>query len=135
MGFKEKWLCAITIMFMFDFQVVYGCLERERVALLHLKAEFNDPDFPALLSSWEEDNTSDCCENWEGVVCGADGRVFSLSLSRFHLNREFNASILLPLEQLQELVLFFNAITGWTEAKGDTTPDFLSFPFCFEDIN
>ncbi|PIN01582.1 Leucine-rich repeat protein [Handroanthus impetiginosus] len=47
----------------FGKNTTFGCIERERKALLKLKESFIDPF--NRLSSW---NTKDCC-TWQGVVC------------------------------------------------------------------
>ena len=58
----------------------WGCMNQEKAALLHLKALFKVAQHDSL-SSWTDDEKSDCCDGWEGVTCGPNGRVFSLSLS------------------------------------------------------
>ena len=92
-----------------------GCMEEEKVGLLQLKASFNHPNGTAL-SSWGAE-VGDCCR-WENVTCdNKTNRVIRLSLDSirdFELGEwSLNASLLLPFQQLQNLDLSRNELTGW----------------------
>uniref|UniRef100_A0A7C9EHX2 Leucine-rich repeat-containing N-terminal plant-type domain-containing protein n=1 Tax=Opuntia streptacantha TaxID=393608 RepID=A0A7C9EHX2_OPUST len=105
----------------------WGCLTQEKAALLHLKALFEVAQHD-LLASWTDTEKSDCCDGWEGVACGSNGRVFSLSLPKRYddawddydtsFKQLFDASVLLPFQDIQELHLSRNGIFAWTEAEG-----------------
>ena len=99
-----------------------GCLEEERIALLHLKHSLNYPNGTSL-PSWREADAS-CCEwDWERIVCNSStGRVTELDLWSVR-NEELgvwylNASLFLPFHQLNLLDLGYNRIAGWVEKKG-----------------
>ncbi|KAK3440245.1 hypothetical protein EUGRSUZ_B00535, partial [Eucalyptus grandis] len=91
-----------------------GCLEEERNALLGIKAAFNSLSGSSL-SSLHDDNGSNCCD-WEGVVCdNTTSRVAWLYLNN---TRDpdlgawvINASLFLPLEELQVLDLSENYLS------------------------
>ncbi|XP_039162651.1 receptor-like protein 15 [Eucalyptus grandis] len=92
-----------------------GCLEEERNALLGIKAAFNSPNGSSL-SSWSDDYGSNCC-GWKRVVCdNATSRVARLYLNNTrHPNLGawvINASLFLPLEELQVLDLSKNHLSG-----------------------
>ncbi|KAL6330683.1 hypothetical protein AAG906_009111 [Vitis piasezkii] len=92
-----------------------GCMEEEKVGLLQLKASFNHPNGTAL-SSWGAE-VGDCCR-WEYVTCDNKTsrviRLFLDSIRDFELGEwSLNASLLLPFQQLQNLDLSFNELTGW----------------------
>ncbi|KAJ6994910.1 receptor-like protein 15 isoform X3 [Populus alba x Populus x berolinensis] len=97
-----------------------GCLEEERIALLHLKDSLNYPNGTSL-PSWRIAHAN-CC-NWEGIVCNrSTGRVTRLYLDSVR-NQELgdwylNASLFLPFHQLQYLSLMDNHIASWVEKKG-----------------
>lgn len=92
-----------------------GCLERDRNALLEIKAAFNYPN-ESSLPSWHNGN-SDCC-TWDGVRCDDT----TLLVTRLFLNhkRDWNlevpwaihASLFLPLEELRVLDLSGNYLKG-----------------------
>ncbi|KAL3748525.1 hypothetical protein ACJRO7_009720 [Eucalyptus globulus] len=90
-----------------------GCLEEERNALLGIEAAFNSSSGYSLLSG-RDDNDSNCC-GWEGVVCdNTTSRVASLYLN-YTRDSELgalvvNASLFLPLEELQVLDLSGNSL-------------------------
>ncbi|KAJ9688741.1 hypothetical protein PVL29_014408 [Vitis rotundifolia] len=91
-----------------------GCLEEEKVGLLQLKASIKH-QYDTALSSWGRE-VGDCCR-WKYVTCdNKTNRVirFSLrSISNFELEEwSLNASLLLPFQQLQNLDLSNNCLTG-----------------------
>ncbi|XP_048133814.1 receptor like protein 21-like [Rhodamnia argentea] len=91
-----------------------GCLEEEKNALLKIKAAFNHPDGSSL-PSWQGED-GDCC-GWEGVECDNT----TMQVTRLYLNntREWglpspwviDASLFLPLEELQVLNLRWNSLS------------------------
>eukprot|EP00258_Populus_trichocarpa_P039909 XP_024455928.1 receptor-like protein 15 [Populus trichocarpa] len=97
-----------------------GCLEEERIALLHLKDSLNYPNGTSLPSWIKAD--AHCCD-WESIVCNSStGRVTRLYLDSVR-NQELgdwylNASLFLPFQQLNTLSLWNNSIAGWVENKG-----------------
>ncbi|GAY61726.1 hypothetical protein CUMW_212230 [Citrus unshiu] len=109
-----------------------GCLETERTALLEIKSFFisvSDIGYDdKILPSWvgEDDGMpSDCCDDWEGVMCNATTRrVVQLSLNdtkRWNYYDRTSASLLInmslfhPFEELQSLDLSDNWFTGFCE--------------------
>jgi len=100
--------------------VALGCLEEERIALLHLKDSLNYPNGTSLPSWIKAD--AHCCD-WESIVCNSStGRVTELDLDGVR-NQELgdwylNASLFLPFQQLNSLILMDNRIAGWVENKG-----------------
>ncbi|KAL3748526.1 hypothetical protein ACJRO7_009721 [Eucalyptus globulus] len=91
-----------------------GCLEEERNALLGIKAAFNNSG-GFTLSSWRDGNGSNCC-GWERVVCdNTTSRVACLYLNNtqnpFVGAWVINASLFLPLEELQVLDLSDNHLS------------------------
>jgi len=102
--------------------VPLGCLEEERIALLHLKDSLNYPNGTSL-PSWRIAHAN-CCEwDWESIRCNSStGRVTMLDLWSVR-NEELgdwylNASLFLPFQQLNYLGLGNNRIAGWVEKKG-----------------
>ncbi|KAL9339852.1 hypothetical protein Peur_068867 [Populus x canadensis] len=97
-----------------------GCLEEERIALLHLKDSLNYPNGISLPSWMKAD--ANCCD-WERVNCNSStGRVTLLGLGGVR-NEDLgdwylNASLFLPFQQLNGLYLWGNRIAGWVENKG-----------------
>jgi hypothetical protein len=103
-----------------------GCLEEERIALLHLKDALNHPNGTSL-PSWRKGD-ADCC-SWEFIECNSSsssssstGRVTMLNLGSVR-NQELgdwylNASLFLPFQQLNTLSLSDNRIAGLVEKKG-----------------
>jgi len=100
--------------------VALGCLEEERIALLHLKDSLNYPNGTSLPSWIKAD--AHCCD-WERITCNSStGRVTVLYLWGVR-NEELgdwylNASLFLPFQQLNILYLGGNCIAGWVENKG-----------------
>ncbi|KAL2489555.1 receptor like protein 14 [Forsythia ovata] len=99
-----------------------GCFEEERIALLHLKENINFPNGISL-PSWVDNDTKAGCCHWQGVQCSnTTGRVIQLDLNDTrHLRLGdwyFNASLFLPFQELRNLSLVRNGITGWRENEG-----------------
>ncbi|XP_073262276.1 receptor-like protein 56 [Populus alba] len=108
-----------------------GCLEEERIALLHIKTSFgeNPYDIPFPPFSWGKDAL--CC-SWEGVTCSnsTTRRVIEINLffARYWYLSVFstqdmgdlylNASIFLPFQELNVLVLSGNGIAGCVANEG-----------------
>ena len=114
----------------------FGCLEQEKIALLRLKASFNDPDGYSL-PSWNSANEeSECCD-WEGVKCNiTTGRVIQLALNdTWYRPGEFlyvNASLFLPFEELNYLDLSGNYIQGCIPNEGSICPNYVfHLPYLF----
>ncbi|XP_062076606.1 receptor-like protein EIX1 [Humulus lupulus] len=65
--------------------ITFGCIEKERQALLNLKQSFQDPSHK--LSSWQG---QDCCQ-WKGVTCNeTTGHVVKLHLRSSSMNFSFS---------------------------------------------
>ncbi|KAG7951302.1 hypothetical protein I3843_12G001000 [Carya illinoinensis] len=123
-----------------------GCLEEERIGLLHLKSflvisirplEAYNSDY--LLPSWVNHEKSDCC-GWQQVTCNSTtGHVKELSLDNlspyyptydnnvyfYYYKRVtyeerwlLNVSLLEPFKELRSLDLSFNAINGCIRDEG-----------------
>ena len=81
----------------------------------------------AILVSWVDNRTSDCC-SWERIKCNATtGWVMELSLSdaiRVNSNDVsdgfpiINMSLFVPFQELHVLDLWNNRFEGWEENKG-----------------
>ncbi|XP_019188837.1 PREDICTED: receptor-like protein 12 isoform X2 [Ipomoea nil] len=99
-----------------------GCLEEERIALLHVKTHILNNTYRNFLDSWVEDKMSDCCK-WSRVTCSnITRRVIELDLSfvrdeRFG-NWYINAAVFLPFKHLHSLNLMGNNIAGVVENGG-----------------
>ncbi|KAK3007420.1 hypothetical protein RJ639_015193, partial [Escallonia herrerae] len=93
-----------------------GCLEDERAGLMKLKDAFDDPTGSSALSSWGGGEERDCCK-WERVVCdNATKRISRLSLGYvrdFHNVWSLDASLFLHFQELQNLSLAHDALTGF----------------------
>ncbi|KAL5767323.1 hypothetical protein ACOSQ2_014106 [Xanthoceras sorbifolium] len=92
-----------------------GCLEKERIALLEIKAFYIN----SSLESWVDDRVSDCC-NWYRVECNTTtSRVIDLSLSHllYSSTQILNFSLFQPFEELQSLNLSFNYFEGWVDSR------------------
>nr|GLL21619.1 receptor like protein 30-like isoform X2 [Ipomoea trifida] len=101
----------------------FGCLEEERIALLHVKAHI-DNTYMRFLPSWVDEKKSDCCK-WSRVTCsGITKRVIGLDLSLGSIwleqfwNWYINASIFLPFKQLNYLDLSYSNLNGEIENGG-----------------
>lgn len=102
-----------------------GCIEKERKALLDLKAylasQGTQPGFSSYdytLTTWTNDTVSDCC-TWQDVKCNlTSGRIIGLGISETMYLPEtlflLNLSVLHPLEELRSL----NLSGGQTEFGG-----------------
>ncbi|XP_017438286.2 receptor-like protein EIX1 isoform X2 [Vigna angularis] len=115
------YLKLIILMVCVAFQVVGGehqieCLEREREALLRVKASLVDPN--GMLSSW---TTAHCCQ-WKLIRCNnLTGNIVSLDLHgeydyvtqsvSYYISGEIHHS-LIELQQLKYLNLSFNAFSN-----------------------
>ena len=120
MGLFLQVLTVLVITVSLQGWLPLGCLEEERIALLHLKDSLNYPNGTSL-PSWRIAHAN-CCE-WERIWCNSStGRVTLLDLWSVR-NRELgdwylNASLFLPFQQLNRLYLMDNSIAGWVENKG-----------------
>ncbi|GAY60674.1 hypothetical protein CUMW_203850, partial [Citrus unshiu] len=94
-----------------------GCLETERTALLEIKRFFiavRDTGYKdEILTSWVDDEMSDCCR-WEQVKCvnATTRRVKELSLDGITLGANsgfLNLSMFLPFQELESLDLSYNS--------------------------
>jgi len=120
MGLFLQVLTVLVITVSLQGWLPLGCLEEERIALLHLKDSLNYPNSTSL-PSWRIGHAH-CCD-WESIVCNSStGRVTELYLQGVR-NEELgdwylNASLFLPFQQLNTLSLGYNRIAGWVEKKG-----------------
>ncbi|KAL5787042.1 hypothetical protein ACOSP7_003991 [Xanthoceras sorbifolium] len=99
-----------------------GCLEKERIALMEIKAFYIN----SSLESWVDDRVSDCC-NWYRVECNTTiSRVIDLSVSRllYSSTQILNFSLFQPFEELQSLNLSFNYFEGWVDSRGKLCSSF-----------
>ncbi|KAF5949375.1 hypothetical protein HYC85_011368 [Camellia sinensis] len=119
--FREMRLVWLWVMLVLASEC-YGCLKRERIALLQLKASIDHQNRNDMFARpvWTGEATTDCCE-WERVKCSTTtGRVIQLSLNltvrvgAWYLN----ASMFLPFEELESLDLSENTLAGWLENEG-----------------
>ncbi|KAK8602090.1 hypothetical protein V6N12_051908 [Hibiscus sabdariffa] len=117
MEIRWFWILILAVVLM----GTEGCLEQERVALLHLKSFFNHP---SALSDWVDVKGSHCCQ-WEGVNCSnSSSRVIQLSLNSTRQWQEdpyadyLNASLFLPFKELKSLNLAGNQIAGFVDNEG-----------------
>ena len=103
-----------------------GCLETERTALLEIKRfsiAVNDIEYKdEILTSWVDDEMSDCC-GWERVECvnATTRRVKELYLDGMlpSANSGFlNLSMFLPFQELESLDLSCNPFLGVYENEG-----------------
>jgi hypothetical protein len=119
MGLFLQVLTVLVITVSLQGWLPLGCLEEERIALLHLKDSLNYPNGTSL-PSWRIAHAN-CC-SWESIVCSrSTGRVTELYLWRVR-NEELgdwylNASLFLPFQQLNYLSLSDNRIAGGLRTK------------------
>ncbi|XP_041021879.1 receptor like protein 21-like [Juglans microcarpa x Juglans regia] len=115
-----------------------GCLEEERIGLLHLKSFLKSIPYANsdhLLPSWVDDSKSTECCDWERVTCNSTtSHIIELSLENLkqdpyyrehkYKNVSFgdrwllNVSMLEPFKELRSLDISFNAIGGWIPYEG-----------------
>ncbi|KAL5834302.1 hypothetical protein ACOSQ4_013799 [Xanthoceras sorbifolium] len=109
-----------------------GCLEKERIALLEIKAFIINAstvmvdDHNRVLESWVDDRVSDCCD-WYRVECNTTtGRVINLSLYDllYYSTPILNFSMFQPFEELQSLNLSRNYFEGWVDSRGKLSSSF-----------
>ncbi|KAL5733976.1 hypothetical protein ACOSP7_031837 [Xanthoceras sorbifolium] len=109
-----------------------GCLEKERIALLEIKALIINAstviadDYNRILESWVDDRASDCC-GWHQAECNTTtSRVINLSLSRLLYSSTpiLNFSLFQPFEELQCLNLSINYFEGWVDSRGKLSSSF-----------
>ncbi|XP_031387677.1 receptor like protein 21-like [Punica granatum] len=115
------WTMMGTMILLLDCELsgrALGCTEDERIGLLNLKAAFKFPN-----PSWHADH-QDCCR-WKEIKCSNVAntmRVTELHLNDtieqmpFYLDASWslNASLFLPLDELQVLDLSLNGLAGFT---------------------
>ncbi|KAG6729830.1 hypothetical protein I3842_01G050800 [Carya illinoinensis] len=133
--FSIKALLWVLVVFVQTHEYM-GCLEEERIGLLHLKSfliisipPHTQSDY--LLPSWVDLEKSDCC-GWERVTCNSTTghHVVELSLDNLmpdpyyslylHSKREYfeehrwllNVSLFEPFKELRSLDLSLNGING-----------------------
>ncbi|KAL5799244.1 hypothetical protein ACOSQ4_032128 [Xanthoceras sorbifolium] len=109
-----------------------GCLEKERIALLEIKAPTINAsivmvdDHNRVLELWVDDRVSDCCD-WYRVECNTTtGRVINLSLYGllYHSTPILNFSMFQPFEELQSLNLSWNFLKGYVNSRGMLSSSF-----------
>jgi hypothetical protein len=119
MGFNRFSLPAVAVIMMINAMLLsQGCLEEERIALLHIKTSFGLNDIP-----WGKDAL--CC-SWYGVTCSnsTTRRVIEIDLvfARYRYSSMgdlyLNASIFLPFQELKVLDLTGNGIAGCVANEG-----------------
>ncbi|KAJ1396184.1 Leucine-rich repeat [Sesbania bispinosa] len=104
-----------------------GCIEKERMGLLEMKAylvaHIGDTA-SSLLDSWVDDTTSNCC-SWNRIKCTniTTGHVSELSLNYLNYyaqipNLMLNVSLFRPFEELHSLDLSVNIYEGWIPNEG-----------------
>ncbi|XP_042952936.1 receptor like protein 21-like isoform X6 [Carya illinoinensis] len=142
--FSMKALLWVLVVFVQTSEYM-GCLEEERIGLLHLKSfliisiqPLKAYNLDYLLPSWVNHEKSDCC-GWERVTCNSTtGHVKELSLDNLSpyyptfdddVNFYFksmqyeepwllNVSLLEPFKELRSLDLSFNTIDGCIRDEG-----------------
>ncbi|KAK3010922.1 hypothetical protein RJ639_011028, partial [Escallonia herrerae] len=110
----------------------HGCLEGERLALLHIKASINHPNGTSL-PGWKDDYTGNCCD-WPGVVCHKATRfVVELQLINERQNKLgdwcLNVSLFRPFESLAYLRLDMNQLVICNDDEEILTMSSTSFFF------
>ncbi|XXG52085.1 hypothetical protein AAC387_Pa03g0492 [Persea americana] len=132
-------LCFWVLVFGFQLLLCggFGCFEKEKSALLELKLSINHPNGTSF-PSWG--GGTDCC-TWDGVTCNSrTARVIELDLSG-SMDTDLgdwylNASLLLPLEKLQSLVLNFNSLTGFIDGEAiETLTSLRTIDFAWNGFN
>ncbi|KAH9723263.1 Receptor-like protein 14 [Citrus sinensis] len=133
--FLFKLLAWVSICFI-QMHGYRGCLETERTALLEIKRFFiavRDTGYKdEILTSWVDDEMSDCCR-WEQVKCvnATTRRVKELSLDGITLGANsgfLNLSMFLPFQELESLDLSYNSFYGVYEKEGMYVHPFVQSP-------
>lgn len=119
------------LVLVFYHQVSDCCIEKERTALLELRAFFNSnvEEAEHMLPSWTDGSKSDCC-HWERVTCSlVTGHVQELKLNG--LRKAFssypykplllNVSLFLPFMELLSLDVSANDLTCCVKNEGEFT--------------
>jgi hypothetical protein len=122
MGLFLQVLTVLVITVSLQGWLPLGCLEEERIALLHLKDSLNYPNGTSL-PSWRIGHANCCDWDWYRITCNSStGRVTELDLGSVRNEGlgdwYLNASLFLPFHQLNYLSLGNNSIAGWVEKKG-----------------
>ncbi|XP_061359196.1 receptor-like protein 9a [Gastrolobium bilobum] len=100
-------------------QMCNGCIEKEKMGLLQIKAYIvaHDGQYANYeLESWVEDRDSNCCD-WDRVRCST-GHVTHLDLSNLYASVMLNVSIFGPFEELHSLDFSYNRCEGWIANEG-----------------
>ncbi|CAL1359274.1 unnamed protein product [Linum trigynum] len=105
----------IILLLFFPIDQSNGCLDDEKVALLHLKSSFNSTAQEEL----NHPTTEDCC-SWQGIQCSqTTGRVISIDLFDFQIpeteSRCLNTTLFLPFPQLARLSLAHGSLVDCPE--------------------
>ncbi|TYH56956.1 hypothetical protein ES332_D08G056600v1 [Gossypium tomentosum] len=111
---KSLWVLLATLVFIIQgWPQTEGCLELERIALFQLKSNFFN--HPSYLKDWVDVKGSNCCQ-WERIECNiTSNRVIGLYLYSVRQSDTYgylNISLFLPFEELKNLYLSDNKITG-----------------------
>ncbi|XP_011659519.1 receptor-like protein 56 isoform X1 [Cucumis sativus] len=123
-------LLLLLLIFVGELQVSNGCIEEERLSLLHMKSIFLSYDIPHVFHkspfpSWVGSN---CC-NWERVKCDTSGiHVVELSLYELFSDEHYrgldenyhllNLSLFQNFKELKTLDLTYNAFNEITGNQG-----------------
>ena len=119
--FSKLWPWVVIVMVLL--QELNGCLEKERLGLMELKAFFNSSSIVEdHLPSWVDESKADCC-SWELVKCNqTTSHVTDLLLQGvggFGPQAWLNFSLFRPFESLARLDLSNNYFDGWVEMEGN----------------
>ncbi|KAG6632839.1 hypothetical protein CIPAW_12G006600 [Carya illinoinensis] len=122
--FSMKALLWVLVVFVQTSEYM-GCLEEERIGLLHLKSfliisiqplKAYNSDY--LLPSWVNHEKSNCC-GWERVTCNSTTDVdFYFKRVKYEGRWLLNVSLLEPFKELRSLDLSFNVIDGCIQDEG-----------------
>jgi len=121
------WIVVVLILV----KELEGCLEKEKLGLLNLKAFLiSNSTSTYNITSWDDKSDVDCC-SWERVKCNhTTGHVMDLLLGgvTFPTNTTdvwlLNFSYFLPFNHLAHLDLSANYFDGWVEIEGNFILDF-----------
>ncbi|KAL5769589.1 hypothetical protein ACOSP7_013743 [Xanthoceras sorbifolium] len=117
-----KMFMLIVITLVLQMYGCKGCLEKERIALLEIKALIINVKTVMV----DDHNLSDCCD-WYQVECNTTtGRVMNLSLYDllYYSTPILNFSMFQPFEELQSLNLSRNYFEGWVDSRGKLSSSF-----------